>query len=165
MKRFHPVVVVSALAACCVLMQTSVLAAGPVDKFKRGLAGIMFGGIEVPATLCEESRNQGWVWGVSVGFFKSVGNFAAREVTGVFEFVTAPIPWPDDQYNPYMDTAYPWDRFNTPKDTSVVPGPPEILPGAASAAPQASTPAAAPSAPATTPVSASATPQTPPASK
>jgi putative exosortase-associated protein (TIGR04073 family) len=150
MKRFHSFVVVGAMAACCVFLQTSALADGPVDKLKRGLAGIMFGGVEVPATVCEESRNQGWPWGVSIGFFKAVGNFAAREVTGVFEFITAPIPWPDEQYKPYMDTAYPWDRFHTTKDAPVVPPPPTIPQSSASTTPQSPPPT---------------TPQSPPAAK
>lgn len=150
MKQPHLFIVVGAIAACCVLLPTGARADGPGDKLKRGLAGIAFGGVEVPGTVVEESRNQGWPWGVSVGFFKAVGNFAAREVTGVFEFITAPIPWPYDDYRPYMDTAYPWDRFHSQKEASIVPPPPVIPPS--SPAPDSKS-------------SPSTTPQTPPPAK
>ena len=136
MKRFHYLFVVGAVAASVWFLETPAQAEGPADKLKRGLAGIMFGGLEVPGTLCEECRNQGWPLGVSVGFFKATGNFAAREVTGVFEFLTAPIPWPNEDYKSYMDTAYPWDRFHTTKEAPVVPPPPTIPPSSASTTPQ-----------------------------
>jgi putative exosortase-associated protein (TIGR04073 family) len=128
MKLSRHLLIIGVFAASVCLPSTPAQADGRADKFKRGLAGITFGGVEVPATLCEECRNEGWLMGVSVGFFKAVGNFAAREVLGVFELVTSPFPWPDEQYKPYMEPAYPWDRFTSPKDPVPVAPPPTIPP-------------------------------------
>ena len=161
MKRLHLLIVAGAMAAGCAFLPSSAQAEGPADKLKRGLAGIMFGGVEVPATLTEECRNQGWPLGISVGFFKATGNFAAREVIGVFEFLTAPIPWPNEDYKSYMDTAYPWDRFHSKKEEPIVTPPIAIPPAAtttnATTSPPTQPPTPAPAIP--------AAPQTPPAAK
>lgn len=164
MKRLYSFIVVGAMAAGCVLLPSGAQAEGPTDKLKRGLAGIMFGGLEVPGTLVEESRNQGWVWGISVGFFKATGNFAAREVTGVFEFLTAPIPWPNEDYKPYMDTAYPWDRFHSKPEAPVVP-PPPVIPPASPAQDSKASSSTPPQSPAPSVPSTPSTPPTPPAAK
>jgi len=126
MKLSRHLLIVGVAAACVWFSAASAQAEGRMDKLKRGLAGMALGGVEVPATLCEECRHEGWPMGVTVGFFKAVGNFAAREVLGVFEFVTAPFPWPDEQYKPYMEPAYPWDRFSSVKEPLPVAPPPTI---------------------------------------
>ena len=118
--------IVGVVAASVWFSAAPAQAEGRMDKLTRSLANIALGGVDVPATLCEECRNEGWPMGISVGFFKAIGNFAAREVLGVFEFVTAPFPWPDNQYKPYMEPAYPWDRFYSTKDAPVVPPQPAI---------------------------------------
>jgi hypothetical protein len=33
-----------------------------------------------------------------------------RELVGVYEFVSAPLPIPDD-YRPVLHPEYPWDHF------------------------------------------------------
>ena len=48
MKRFHYLFVIGAVAASVWFSAAPAQAEGPVDKLKRGLAGIMFGGLEVP---------------------------------------------------------------------------------------------------------------------
>lgn len=124
--KLSRLLIAGVVAASVWFSTTPAQAEGRMDKLKRGLAGMALGGVEVPATLCEECRNEGWPLGISVGFFKAVGNFAAREVLGVLEFVTAPFPWPDDQYKPVFEPAYPWDRFSSVKDPSPVAPPPTI---------------------------------------
>lgn len=126
MKLSRHLLIVGVVAASVWLSATPAQAEGRMDKLKRGLAGMACGGVEMPATMCEECRREGWLMGVGVGFFKAIGNFAAREVLGVFEFVTAPFPWPDEQYKPYMEPAYPWERFYSVKNESPVPPQPTI---------------------------------------
>ncbi len=129
MKLSRHFLIVGVVAASVWFSAAPARAEGRVDKLERGLAGMALGGVEMPGTLCEECRRQGWPMGVTVGFFMAVGNLAAREVIGVFEFVTAPFPWPDEQYKPIMEPAYPWDRFNSAKEEPVVP-PQPIIPEA-----------------------------------
>jgi putative exosortase-associated protein (TIGR04073 family) len=125
MKPSRQFVIVVAAAICVWASTASAWAEGPVDKLKRGIAGLCCGFVEVPATLCEESRHEGLGMGLSVGWFKAGGNFLAREFVGLYEFVTCPIGCPDN-YKPYLQPVYPWDRFKSKKEESPVPPPPTI---------------------------------------
>lgn len=82
----------------------------PLDKLGRGVAGMVGGVLELPGNMVEETDRHG-ASGIPVGFAKGLGMIVAREVTGVYEFVTAPIPVPHD-YEPVLEPAYPWDYFN-----------------------------------------------------
>jgi putative exosortase-associated protein (TIGR04073 family) len=125
MKPARQLLIIAASAALLSLAATPAAADGPVDKLKRGLAGLFCGCVEVPSTLCEETRQEGPAVGLTAGWFKSAGNFIAREFVGLYEFVTFPIPWPD-RYKSYMQPEYPWDRFTSKKEESPVPPPPAV---------------------------------------
>ncbi len=81
----------------------------PVDKLSRGVGNMVAGVLEVPGQMIEESRDNGPA-GLPVGFAKGLGMTVARELTGVYEFVTAPIPEPRG-YAPVLEPEYPWDHF------------------------------------------------------
>lgn len=80
------------------------------DKFGRGLAGMTTGFLELPGNIVAESRDRGGVAGATIGVAKGIGMIPVRELVGVFEFVTAPFPVPDD-YEPVLHPEYPWDYF------------------------------------------------------
>lgn len=120
----QPIIVAAAIACVCASTVTA-QTEGAGDKLKRGLAGLFLGVVEVPATLCEETNREGAGIGLTVGWFKAAGNFLAREFVGLYEFVTFPIAFPDG-YKPYMQPAYPWDRFKSKKEEAPVPPPPVI---------------------------------------
>ena len=80
-----------------------------VDKAGRGIAGMVAGVLELPGNMIEESDKHG-PEGLPLGFAKGLGMLVARELTGVYEFVTAPIPVPDG-YEPVLEPEYPWDYF------------------------------------------------------
>ena len=61
-----------------------------VRKFGRGLAGMTCGFLEVPGNIVKETREQGAV-GVPIGLALGLGMLVARELVGVYEFVTAPF--------------------------------------------------------------------------
>lgn len=164
MKLSRSLLIASVVVVSVWLSVAPAQAEGRMDKLKRGLAGMAFGGVEVPATLCEECRNEGWVVGITAGFFKAAGNFAAREVLGIFEFVTSPFPWPDEQYKPYMEPAYPWDRFTSPKDPVPVAPQPVIPPSSGTTSPAASQTTTTPAAQTTIPAVPQTTTTPPPAS-
>ncbi|MBM3889105.1 MAG: exosortase system-associated protein, TIGR04073 family [Verrucomicrobia bacterium] len=125
MKLARPLLIVAVTAALLSVAATPATAEGPTDKLKRGLAGLFCGFVEVPGTLCEETRHEGPALGLTAGWFKCAGNFLAREFVGLYEFLTFPISWPDN-YKPYMQPAYPWDRFTSKKEESPVPPPPAV---------------------------------------
>ena len=62
-----------------------------VRKFGRGLAGMTCGFLEVPGNIVKETKKQGAI-GVPIGLALGVGMLVARELVGVYEFVTAPFP-------------------------------------------------------------------------
>ena len=82
-----------------------------MDKLGRGLAGMTTGFLELPGNIVAESRDRGTAAGLTVGFAKGLGMIPVRELVGVYEFVTAPIPVPDD-YRPIVQPDYPWDYFH-----------------------------------------------------
>jgi len=81
------------------------------DKLGRGLAGMVAGVAEVPGNMKVEIEERGPAAGSFVGFFKGIGMVVVREVTGVYEFVTAPLPVPEG-YRPVLQPEYPWGYFD-----------------------------------------------------
>jgi putative exosortase-associated protein (TIGR04073 family) len=81
-----------------------------MDKLGRGLAGMTTGFLELPGNIVAESRDRGALAGMTIGFAKGLGMIPVRELVGVYEFVTAPIPVPED-YEPIVHPEYPWDYF------------------------------------------------------
>jgi putative exosortase-associated protein (TIGR04073 family) len=82
----------------------------PLDKFSRGLAGMTTGVLELPGNIAAENRESGAGSAATIGFAKGLGMIPVRELLGVFNFVTAPIPWPNG-YAPIMEPEYPWRYF------------------------------------------------------
>jgi putative exosortase-associated protein (TIGR04073 family) len=81
-----------------------------VDKLGRGLAGMTTGFLELPGNIVAETRDRGGAAGATIGFAKGLGMIPVRELIGVYEFVTAPFPLPDN-YEPLVHPEYPWDYF------------------------------------------------------
>ena len=79
-------------------------------KFGRGLAGMTCGFLELPGNIVQTTRKQGFGYGISIGAAKGLGMIVARELVGVYEFVTAPFPAPPG-YKPVLQPEFPWDYF------------------------------------------------------
>lgn len=100
------------LAACVAfvsLADSEAHAQTAARKFGRGLAGMTCGFLEVPGNIVKETKEQGAV-GVPIGLALGVGMLVARELVGVYEFVTAPFPVPAG-FRPILRPEYPWDYF------------------------------------------------------
>ena len=82
----------------------------PLDKLGRGLAGMTTGFLELPGNIAAENRESSAGSAATIGFAKGLGMIPVRELLGVFNFVTAPIPWPNG-YAPIMEPEYPWRYF------------------------------------------------------
>ena len=82
----------------------------PVDKLGRGVAGMVGGVVELPGNIKRETERHGPGAGIPIGFAKGLGMIVVRELAGVYEFVTAPIPAPKN-YEPVLQPAYPWGYF------------------------------------------------------
>jgi putative exosortase-associated protein (TIGR04073 family) len=100
------------LAACVALFSLAApeaYAQTAARKFGRGLAGMTCGFLELPGNVVKETKEQGAI-GVPIGLALGVGMLVARELVGVYEFVTAPFPVPAG-YKPILRPEYPWDYF------------------------------------------------------
>jgi putative exosortase-associated protein (TIGR04073 family) len=81
-----------------------------VAKLGRGLADMTTGFLELPGNIVAESRDHGAGSAATIGFAKGVGMIPVRELVGVYNFVTAPFPYPND-YGPILHPKYPWGYF------------------------------------------------------
>lgn len=99
------------VAALGVAFAAGVRADTAVDKAGRGLAAMTTGFLELPGQMAQETRQHGAAYGVPVGFVKGLGGIVTRELVGVYEFVTSPIPAPAD-YRPILRPEYPWGYFD-----------------------------------------------------
>ena len=99
----------TALLGVLLLGSSSARAQTAVDKLGRGLAGMTCGVLEFPGNIYRETNRSGAA-GIPLGFAKGLGMIVARELVGVYEFVTAPLPFPDN-YRPILEPEYPWGYF------------------------------------------------------
>ena len=86
-----------------------------VDKLGRGLAEMTTGFLKLPGNVVAVSRQQGVLGGMTIGLAKGIGMIPVREVVGVYDFVTAPIPAPG-HYDPVLEPEYPWSYFEGAPD-------------------------------------------------
>ena len=90
--------------------------AGPADaqtatrKFLRGLAGMTTAFLEVPGNMVEETNERGAAGGIPLGFAIGCGMIVPRVLVGVYEFVSAPFPFPAN-YEPILKPEFPWGYF------------------------------------------------------
>jgi putative exosortase-associated protein (TIGR04073 family) len=81
-------------------------------KAGRGLAGMTLGVLEVPGNIVQETRTNGVFSGVTIGLAVGLGKLVARELVGVYEFVTAPFPAPAN-FEPVLQPEFTWEYFES----------------------------------------------------
>jgi putative exosortase-associated protein (TIGR04073 family) len=103
-----------ALALSALLLPGTVLAQEytAARKAGRGVAGMTLGVLEVPGNVVQETRTNGFFSGATVGFAMGVGKLVARELVGVYEFVTAPFAVPEN-FEPVLQPEFPWGYFES----------------------------------------------------
>jgi putative exosortase-associated protein (TIGR04073 family) len=67
---------------------------GPVRKLGRGVSNVLFGVCEVLIQPYKVNQTEGGIAAVSYGLFKGIFYFLAREVVGVVDIITFPMPLP-----------------------------------------------------------------------
>jgi len=78
-------------------------------KLGRGFANVLFGMVEVPNQITKADSDQGGAaipYGIGKGFVRWIG----REVVGVYEIATFPIPLPNG-YKPVMKPEFPNEDY------------------------------------------------------
>jgi len=81
------------------------------EKCGRGLAAMTTGFLELPGNMMLETHERGPAYGMTVGVAKGLGGIVARELVGVYEFLTSPFAVPDG-YRPILRPVYPWGYFD-----------------------------------------------------
>jgi len=79
-------------------------------KLCRGFANVLFGIVEVPNQVTRTTAAHGGGAGVTYGVGKGLARWIGREVTGVYDVVTFPIPFPRG-YKPIMKPEFPADDY------------------------------------------------------
>ena len=103
---------VSILLVVVVMLSFSslVYAKTPADKFVRGIANVVTGGLEIPRTMGEEWKNsKNAAAGMFCGFFKGIALAVARTGSGIWDVLTFPVATPKD-YEPIYTPDYVFDK-------------------------------------------------------
>jgi putative exosortase-associated protein (TIGR04073 family) len=79
-------------------------------KLGRGFANVLFGIVEVPNQFTKAVDKDGGGAGISYGLPKGLVRWIGRELTGVYEIVTFPIPAPRG-YKPIMHPEFPNEDY------------------------------------------------------
>src|SRR5262245_31964817 len=82
----------------------------PLRKLGRGVAGVIYGFLEVPGNMVQEGRANGPLYGATVGFLMGTGKMVARIPVSVFEVVTSPFAIPPG-YEPILEPEFTWQYF------------------------------------------------------
>jgi len=86
---------------------------GALRKTGRGLASVTTGFLEIPGNMVKGTREEGYAYGLTVGFAKGIGRFVVREVVGVYELLSAPFAAPRG-FVPLLEPEFPWGYFEEP---------------------------------------------------
>lgn len=110
MPSFRAAACALALALFAAPLSASAAKYDAPRKFGRGLAGMTCGFLELPGNVVETTEKQGIGYGLTIGVAKGLGMIVARELIGVYEFLTAPFPAPPG-YEPILSPEFPWGYF------------------------------------------------------
>jgi len=79
-------------------------------KLGRGIANVLFGIVEVPNQITQTTSERGGAAGWSFGIGKGLMRWIGRELVGVYEIVTFPLPLPRG-YKPIMKPEWPNEDY------------------------------------------------------
>ncbi|HPN84414.1 MAG TPA: exosortase system-associated protein, TIGR04073 family [Victivallales bacterium] len=98
------------VVAVLLLSSLSASAGDPFRKLGRGIVNVGFGALEIPFKIYDVNKEDGGLAAVTYGSLKGIGYFVAREVVGVIEIATFPMPLPGSTDSP-SDSGWgygPW---------------------------------------------------------
>lgn len=79
-------------------------------KLGRGAANVLFGVVEVPNQYTKANAEHGGSAGFTYGIPKGIARWFGRELVGIYEIVTFPIPAPRG-YKPIMKPEFPNEDY------------------------------------------------------
>jgi putative exosortase-associated protein (TIGR04073 family) len=111
-KLFGALVVATVVASSLCYASTDEPPSGhnAVRKLGRGCANLLFGVVEMPNQYTKAVSEHGGAAGVTYGVPKGFVRWIGRELVGVYEIVTFPIPFPHG-YRPVMKPEFPNEDY------------------------------------------------------
>ncbi len=94
MRLAKKALLVGMVLAVTAVIAFEVNAGDPFRKLGRGVVNVAFGALEIPMKVYDVNKDEGGLAGCTYGLFKGIGYCIAREVIGVIEIVTFPMPLP-----------------------------------------------------------------------
>lgn len=79
-------------------------------KLGRGTANVLFGIVEVPNQYTKAVAKHGGAAGFTYGLPKGIVRWIGRELVGVYEIITFPLPLPRG-YRPLMQPEWPNEDY------------------------------------------------------
>lgn len=73
---------------------------GATRKLSRGVANVLFGGLEVPYQISVVTKNEGSTAGATHGVIRGVQYTGRRFIYGLYEIFTFPFPTTKGDYRP-----------------------------------------------------------------
>lgn len=114
MRNFRSLLIVAVALLAAFSTFTSANAGDPIRKLGRGIVNVAFGALEVPMKIYDVNQEEGGLAACSYGVFKGLGYFIARELIGVTEIVTFPMPLPGAVDEP-RDTGWGYGPLMEPE--------------------------------------------------
>lgn len=109
MNKLRTLLLTAPVAMLSLTISSSAEAYTITDKLGRGAASMALPFLEIPGNIVKETKDHGAL-GVPYGMAIGVGKMVSRELVGIYDVITAPIPLPED-YKPLLKPDYPWDYF------------------------------------------------------
>ena len=82
----------------------------PVRKLQRGFVNIALSPIEITTELAKDEKTQSAIPSWATGFGRGSLFMVGRALAGVYDMLTAPIPFPGD-YGPLVYPEFPWEHL------------------------------------------------------
>jgi putative exosortase-associated protein (TIGR04073 family) len=92
--RFVNKYLLAVIVAFVMFASVDSYAGDPIRKLGRGISNVLCGALEIPIKIYDVNREEGGIAALTYGTLKGVSYFVAREVVGVVEIVTFPVPLP-----------------------------------------------------------------------
>ncbi len=113
MKRKRIVLIVLAFSLFCIsnLHAAEIAPTGtPARKLQRGFLNVALSPLEISNELAREKKVDAFIPTWFTGFGRGSVLMVGRALVGVYDMVTAPVPFPAG-YEPVISPEFPWEHL------------------------------------------------------
>ena len=92
-----------------------IIANNPIRKLGRGFSNVLFGILEIFIQPYKINETEGGIAALSYGLFKGIFYFIGREVVGVIDIITFPMPLPGASNSKYDSVSWGYGPLIEPE--------------------------------------------------